>query len=141
MPPQGMHVELDATHRLPLSQEAFAQQGPKEGPQVAQVPAWQMVAALPPSGASHCPPSAMHTPLPPTAYLQHPPAGHGSGCAMPKVGQHGCPGAPHASHALAAHMVFVAAHGDPGPTHLLVAGSQHPVEAQAGPDVQHAMVS
>jgi hypothetical protein len=136
-----MHVALEATHRLPLSQVAFAQQGPKELPQVAQVPAWQIDALLPPSGPSHCPPSAIHTPLPPGAYLQHPPAGQGFACGMPKVGQHGCPAAPHASHALAMQTVFVVVHDDPGPTHLFVAGSQHPVEAHAGPEAQHGKLS
>jgi hypothetical protein len=136
-----MHVALDVTHRLPLSHVAFAQQGPYELPQVLQLPAWQIIAAFPASGGSHCPPSAMHTPLPPVAYLQHPPAGHGFGCGMPKVGQHGCPGAPHASHVLAAQKVFAVVHADPGPTHLFVAGSQHPVEAQAGPDVQQGKLS
>jgi hypothetical protein len=97
MPPQGM-VPLEATHGVPLSVHvAFAQQRPNMLPQVLQVPAWQGVAALPPSGAAHCPPSAMHTPLPGWVYLQHPPAGHGSG-AVPKVGQHVFPGAPQGSH-------------------------------------------
>jgi hypothetical protein len=56
---------------------------------------------------------------------------------MPKVGQHGCPGAPQASHALATQTVSVVVHADPGPTHLFVAGSQHAVDAHAGPPVQH----
>jgi hypothetical protein len=60
---------------------------------------------------------------------------------MPNVGQHGCPGAPQASHAFAAHMVSGAMHGDPGATHLFVAGSQHAVEMQAGPAVQHGKLS
>ena len=65
MPPQGMQVPLDATHSVPLSVHvAFAQQGPDMLPQALQLPAWQSVAALPASGASHCPPSATHTPLP-----------------------------------------------------------------------------
>lgn len=54
MPLQGMHVALDATHSVPLSvQVAFAQQGPNMAPQVLQLPAWQIVVALPVSGASH----------------------------------------------------------------------------------------
>ena len=66
MPPQGVHVPLDVSHRLPLSVHmAFGQQGPKLLPQVLQVPAWQTVALLPASGAAaHSPPSATHTPLP-----------------------------------------------------------------------------
>ncbi len=65
MPLQGMHVPLDATHSVPLSVHvAFAQQGPDMLPQVLQFPAWQIVAALPASGASHGPPSATHMPLP-----------------------------------------------------------------------------
>jgi hypothetical protein len=37
MPPQGMHVPLDATHSVPLSVHvAFAQQGPDMAPQVGR---------------------------------------------------------------------------------------------------------
>jgi hypothetical protein len=40
MPPQGMHVALDATQMLPVSVHvAFAQQGPNELPQAVQLPA------------------------------------------------------------------------------------------------------
>jgi hypothetical protein len=73
--------------------------------------------------------------------LQHPATGHGFGCGMPLVGQHGCPGAPQASHAVAMQTVFVAAHADIGPTHVLVAESQHPVEAHVEPDVQQGIPS
>jgi hypothetical protein len=136
-----MQVSLDATHRLPLSvQVLFGQQGPNELPQAAQLPAWQTVAALPPSGASHTPSGATHTPFPAETYLQHPPAAHGFGCGMPNVGQQGCPGAPQASQVLAMQIVLVA-HAAPGPTHLFVERSQHAVEAQAGPEVQHGSPS
>lgn len=73
--------------------------------------------------------------------MQHPPAGHGAGCDIPKVGQHGWPGAPQALHALATQAVSAVVHADPGPTHLAVAGSQHDVEAHAGPDAQHGISS
>jgi hypothetical protein len=56
---------------------------------------------------------------------------------MPKVGQQVCPAAPHASHVLETQTVSVVVHADPGPTHSFVAGSQHAVEAHAGPEVQH----
>jgi hypothetical protein len=73
--------------------------------------------------------------------LQQPPAGHGIGCVIPNVAQHGCPGAPQATHWLAWQRVFAAVHADPGAAHLFVAGSQHAVEAHGGPVVQHAMPS
>jgi hypothetical protein len=73
--------------------------------------------------------------------LQHPPAGHGFGCGMPKVWQHGCAGAPQASHALSMQTVFVVAHADIGPTQVFVAGSQQAVDAHAGPEVQQGIPS
>ena len=137
-----MQVSLDATHRLPLSVQVwFGQQGPNELPQGAQLPAWQTVAALPASGASHTLSAAMHTPFPAETYLQHPPATHGVDCGIPNVGQQGCPGAPQASQALATQIVLAVAHAEPGPTHLFVEGSQHAVEAQAGPELQHGSPS
>jgi hypothetical protein len=60
-----MQVPLAASQNVPLSVHVLlGQQGPNALPHVLQVPAWQIVAALPASGAAHCPPSATHTPLP-----------------------------------------------------------------------------
>ena len=63
MPLQSTHVPPE--HSVPLSVHvAFAQQGPPIEPQEVQLPAWQITAAPPSSGTSHCPPSAMQTPPP-----------------------------------------------------------------------------
>ena len=43
---------------------------------------------------------------------------------MPKVGQHGCPAAPHASHVFATQMLLVAVHAEPEPMHWFDVGSQ-----------------
>jgi hypothetical protein len=60
---------------------------------------------------------------------------------MPKVGQHGCPAAPHASHVLAMQILLVAVHAEPEPTHWFDVGSQHRAEVHAGPEVQHGSCS
>ncbi len=60
---------------------------------------------------------------------------------MPKVGQQGCPAAPHASHVLETQMLLVAVHAEPEPMHWFDVGSQHRVDVHAGPEVQHGSCS